>query len=287
MLILLPSVPVGLVEGKTASAPGKIILSGEYAVVFGYSGIAVPAPLHATASFTPNDSLDEIVVHWDAHELWTEYAQDIVNHCLAIDSVPAGTLSIHCDIPLGKGMGSSTAVLIAITKCLLGENCKTEALAIEDALNPGHSGLDFAVIWSNSPVYYKKDTEPKIITLSEDLMTLGLSLIDTGAPDQHTAKLIAWVRERKDKLHDALETIGNCTERLLNGESILTVMRDHNQAQQLLGVVTDKAKNLIKNFEQEGGAAKVIGAGSRTGGCGMVLGVGVNSSIVQSFATYV
>ncbi|MFH0769931.1 MAG: hypothetical protein V1926_00985 [Candidatus Peregrinibacteria bacterium] len=41
----------------TAIAPGKIILSGEYAVVFGYPGIALPAPLTLQATFDKSSKL--------------------------------------------------------------------------------------------------------------------------------------------------------------------------------------------------------------------------------------
>ena len=39
-----------------STAPGKIILTGEYAVVFGYPGIAVPSPLSMTVTLEEDDS---------------------------------------------------------------------------------------------------------------------------------------------------------------------------------------------------------------------------------------
>ena len=53
-------------------------------------------------------------------------------------------------------MGSSTAIVVALARCFLGENCKEEALAIEDIINKGHSGLDFAVIWEERPIRYSR-----------------------------------------------------------------------------------------------------------------------------------
>ena len=43
-------------------------------------------------------------------------------------------------------MGSSTAIVVALARCFLGRNRKDEALAIEDVINKGHSGIDFAAI---------------------------------------------------------------------------------------------------------------------------------------------
>ena len=78
---------------------------------------------------------------------------------------------------------------------------------------------------------------------------------------------------------EPLKTIGNCTERLVRGEPLDAVMRDHNRAQITLGVVPPDVEKLIAAIEQIGGAGKVIGAGSRTGGAGMVLALGNQEGI--------
>lgn len=256
-----------------ASAPGKIILCGEYAVLFGHPGIAIPAQEKVTVTFKKDSELSDIILetgNWKLETGWEEYIQDIINFCIALGSVAPGTLTIENKIPLNKGMGSSTAFVIAICKALLGPDCEKEARTIEDALNPGHSGIDFAVIWNEKPIKFRKGLEPEIIELPKNLLQ-GMKLIDSGDPDQQTPELVAWITERKEELCEALETIGNCTERLLKGEDLKTVIRDHHRAQVELGVVTDKAKELITKIEQEGGAGKVLGAGSKTGGGGMIL----------------
>jgi mevalonate kinase len=58
------------------------------------------------------------------------------------------------------------------------------------------------------------------------------------------------------------------------GEDLQTVMRDHHRAQVALGVVPPDVADMVDGIESTGGAAKVIGAGSRTGGAGMVLALG-------------
>src|SRR3989344_9472569 len=266
---------------RCASACGKIILSGEYAVVFGFPGIAIPAPLRVTATFMENPHLHDIIVDWDTDAEWTAYVQEIINCCISIGSVPAGTLRIKNTIPLGKGMGSSTALVIAITKCLLGENCKNEAQRIENALNPGGSGIDFAVIWNEKPILFSKGADPQMIELSDDLLK-GALLIDSGAPDQATPELVAWVKTREKEIAPVLKAIAACTERLLKGERLAEVLRDHHREQECLKVISEKGKELIKKIEQEGGSAKVVGAGGRTGGSGMVLAVNIDASKVPS-----
>ncbi len=270
---------------STASAPGKIILSGEYAVVFGKRGIAVPSKESVTVTWTKDATLLKPTILWEGIETpWIEYVESILGYLQTHTGPLTGTLSILCDIPLGKGMGSSTALVIAISRCLLGASCKKEARALEDAMNFGHSGIDFAVIWENAPILYSRDKEPEIIDLPKDIL-MHAKLIDSGRPNETTTELVAWMKNRYPAAgtprpgseemitYDAIQVIGNCTERLLKGEPLHTVMRDHHKAQVALGIVPDSTRKIIDQCESEGGSAKVIGAGGRTGGGGMVLAI--------------
>lgn len=263
---------------NTASAPGKIILSGEYAVLFGKQGLAIPAPLRVAVRYSA-EPRDNLVIDWEGPADWQAYIQDIVAHC----HVDHGTLRMNNDLPLGKGMGSSTAFLIAICRCLLGKDCHDQALKIEDALNPGHSGLDFAVIWHEQPTLYRKGTEPQLADIPLELP--GAVLIDTGAPGEQTPELVAWVKDHEAELIKPLETIGHCTEQIMAGADIREIIPIHHQAQVALGVVPEPVQTLIKKIEQKGGVAKVIGAGSRTGSAGMVLAVDITPDDSPEFPT--
>lgn len=256
---------------RTASAPGKIILSGEYAVVFGFPGVAVPAPVGVTAIYTEDLGQPDLQIIWeDAHPKWLEYIEKIIERCQAENDHLYGTLEIEADVPLGKGMGSSTAVIISVCRALLGDDCEVIARSVEDELNPGNSGIDFATIWYNSPIEFRKGEEPKIIRLEKDLLE-NTELIDTGAPNEQTHELVAWMNDHLDKIEPTLHTIGRCSERIIAGQDIKQIVKDHHRAQVELGVVPEEVRELITKIEQDGGAAKVIGAGGRTGGGGMVL----------------
>jgi len=261
----------------TAVAHGKIILTGEYAVVFGYPGIAVPAPLAMQATFEENAASRDLTLKWlgiSGGEIWEDYARKIILHLESVRSIVhspfRGTLTIRNQLPLKKGMGSSTALVIALTRCLLGQGKRTEALAIEDAMNPGHSGIDFAVIWEEQPLYFRKGQEPQTITLPKDLLR-GALLVDTGTPNESTPELVAWIQERvfDPRIKQAMIQIGKCTERLRKGEDIRTVFRDHHRSQVALGVIPKPVQTLIAEIERLGGAAKVLGAGGKTGGGGL------------------
>lgn len=252
-------------------ATGKIIVSGEYAMVFGHPGIAFPSQ-HWISVTWKRDRKRGLQVQWteaDMQPMWKEYLQAVVQRC---DKKAAGTLRVENYIPLGKGMGSSTALLIAACKAILGEECKAQALALENEVNPGNSGMDFAVIWERAPIYFRKGHDPKHVGMPGEVLENAM-LIDTGTPNEATPELVAWVKSRmtEPQVAAAIETIGACTERLAKGEPLHTVMRDHHRAQVALGVVPPHVASFIEAIEKTGGSAKVIGAGGRTGGGGMVL----------------
>ncbi|HAI98391.1 TPA: hypothetical protein DCL30_02495 [Candidatus Peribacteria bacterium] len=280
----------------SASAPGKIILTGEYAVLLGYPGIALPSPQRLQATFSPDEKLHSIITDWegnnDADSPWNKYLQDIVSRCERKMEPQHGVLTIVNAIPLQRGMGSSTALVIAVARCLLGPDCKEDALAIEDEVNPGHSGIDFAVIWQERALLYRKGHEPEPITLPPDLLKNAM-LIDTGKPEETTSELVAWVRGRAEDptVKRAFETISDCTRRLQSvtgnsGPQLRKIIADHHRAQVTLGIVPAHVQELIADIENAGGAAKVIGAGGRTAGGGIVLAIGATEQSIRYIAPH-
>lgn len=269
---------------RSASAPGKIILCGEYAVVFGYPGIAIPSSLRVNVSYAEDKTTQDIHVHWKTpHDaLWDTYIQDIITQCAP---KYGGVLTMENSLPLGSGMGSSTALNIAVCRVLIGEECELKARTIEDLLSPGNSGIDFAVIWNEKAILFSQDDGAEELELPSHLLQ-GAFLIDTGAPTETTTELIGILKLKKehdDKIDAALQTIGQCAERVLNGEHIVSIFSDHHTAQIALGVVPEKVQVLIAQIEAEGGAAKVIGAGGKTGGGGIVLAVGADPKMLSNY----
>lgn len=254
---------------QKAFAPGKIILSGEYAVVFGAPAIALPSPLKTEIRFEPNQKAQGITIENTSHPDST-YIQRIVELIETQHGSLKGSLHIKSTIPVGCGMGSSTALVIAIARCL--HLSKSEALMIEQTLNPNHSGIDFEVIWQNRPLKFIKGQEPEPINIDLSFLNEAI-LMDTGKPNETTSELVEWIKTRNKEqgTRNALHTIGLCTTRLLSGESPLTVFRDHHRAQVALGIVPPNVQKFIEDIEKSGGAAKVLGAGGRTGGGGIVL----------------
>ena len=239
------------------------------------------------------------------------YLYRILDAVTKITGPLSGHLTIENTIPIGLGMGSSTALVIAICRCLLekqhsplscrsgrgagGEGKNDEpkeiAAAIEDAVNPGHSGLDFAVIWEGKPVKFTKANGPTSVDLDLSFLKKAI-LIDTGKPNETTPEMVAWIKDNSlsprsgFKVKGALQTIGHCTERLLKGEDIKEIFKAHHRAQITLGIVPPNVQKFITAIEESGGAAKVIGAGGRSGGGGIVLTIAKNAVTIASSYGY-
>ncbi|MSR67215.1 hypothetical protein EXS65_00075 [Candidatus Peribacteria bacterium] len=268
---------------RSASASGKIILSGEYAVLFGKRGIAIPSDLRMNITLEESQKNNGITIHFvpsplgggeGVGALWIDYARKVAEKIINKAKPVSGTLTIENALPLGKGMGSSTSLIIAMCRCLIGPDSAKIALELENEMNTGNSGIDFTVIWEEKPILFEKDRVPEQIELSSELLR-GMKLIDTGNPSEPTPTLVAWIRSRYEdnepEVRQAIDTIGRCTERILEGESIRDVLHDHHRAQIALGVVPESVQTMIAEIEVNGGAAKILGAGSRSGGGGMVL----------------
>ena len=117
-----------------ATAPGKIILFGEHAVVYGQPAIAVPVmQVRARATITPNitGSPGELRIlapdidldsHWGDLKPENPIAAAItqVISALGIERIPPCTLKVTADIPVASGLGSGAAVSVAVIRALGG-----------------------------------------------------------------------------------------------------------------------------------------------------------------------
>ena len=118
----------------TASAPGKIILYGEHAVVYGQPAIAAPvSKLRARAVVAPDMHAPAGRVHIQAPDIGldaslNELAEDhplaltvrLVLVELGISNPPAFSIRVKSSIPLAAGMGSGAAVAVAMIRALGG-----------------------------------------------------------------------------------------------------------------------------------------------------------------------
>ncbi len=159
----------------SSSAPGKIILFGEHAVVYGYPALAVPViQVQVTATVSQN-ARGGVWIEAPNIDLSSKISDLAPDHPLvsAVKSVfssleivrpPACTVYIQSTIPVAAGLGSGAAVTVAILRSLsefLGKPLPDEqvnrlAFKIEKLYHGTPSGIDNSVITFARPVYFHK-----------------------------------------------------------------------------------------------------------------------------------
>ena len=95
------------------SAPGKIILSGEHAVVYGYPEIL--SAIDRRLNIEIEEGGRELNVLPKEGKLLVGYALELIRDRLGIDEVKNPTVRIDSQIPIGCGLGSSAAFAVALT----------------------------------------------------------------------------------------------------------------------------------------------------------------------------
>ena len=180
----------------TASAPGKIILMGEHAVVYGRPAMAAPVyQVQAAATLTVEEGAAELWI--DAADLNQRFALSTAPAAeplaqalrLTLTAVqrpaPGGELRVRSTIPVAGGMGSGAAVSTAIVRVVAAwagqalPPAAVSALAYEvERLHHGTpSGIDNTVIACAQPVWFVKGQPPQPFAIPH---TFWLVIASTG-----------------------------------------------------------------------------------------------------------
>lgn len=154
------------------SAPGKLILAGEHAVVYGQPAIAMPLQaLRATVSAEAAAIGAGLTVHApDLGAVWRLRAHaplsDLAERALRFLDVaePDATLTISSAIPIASGMGSGAAVGAALVRALAGlAGRELDAAAVsglvyesERAFHGTPSGIDNTVVAYERPIIFQR-----------------------------------------------------------------------------------------------------------------------------------
>ena len=162
----------------SASAPGKIILFGEHAVVYGRPAIAVPVTqVRAKAAVTadPRGAPGQVRIIAKDIDLDVELDDLPQDHPLAqavngvaemlkIERLPALRLQISSTIPIASGLGSGAAVSTAIARGLsafMGHPLTDDqvsyiAFRVDQKYHGTPSGIDNMVIAYAQPVFFMR-----------------------------------------------------------------------------------------------------------------------------------
>jgi mevalonate kinase len=274
----------------TSSAPGKIILFGEHAVVYGRPALAVPvSEVQATATVSEGTrpgvwiSAADISLEAELGDLAAGHPlRSVIRGVFArlgIPSNPSISLQIHSTIPVASGLGSGAAVSVAIIRALssfLGKTLPDEevsALAYEtEKLHHGTpSGIDNSVITFAEPVYF---TKGKPIELLRVGTPFWLVIGDTGvvAPTKESVGDVRRLWEADTtSLEGVFDKIGRIAEqakgRMERGEwrGLGELMNSNHALLRELSVSSNELERLVEAGLGCGALGAKLSGGGRGG----------------------
>ncbi len=275
----------------TASAPGKIILLGEHAVVYGRPAIAAPVwQVRATATVAngaPGSGCRILLP--DVHEAFaladapsTQPLAHVARLALAQAGAPANpdwTITLHSDIPIAGGLGSGAALSTALVRALFAhagvEASPVEVSALvyesERHYHGTPSGIDNTVIAWGMPIWFVRGSEPQPFAPGAPFTLL---IADSGipAPTRETVGDVrrAWQRDpaHLDALFDAIAALANAARTAIETGDAATLgaLFDANQALlETLGVSSAPLERLVAAARAAGALGAKLSGGGRGG----------------------
>lgn len=293
---------------STAFAPGKAILFGEHAVVYGRPAIAVPINrVQAQADVAPGEAgRGVILVAPDLHRTCTlsdAPAQDalraIVENTLTRLKVSTSAdviITVTSTIPMACGMGSGTAVSVAVARALAGyfgvhlpdEAISELAFEVERIHHGRPSGIDNTVVTYERPVYYTRGQPVETLVVGQPFR---LILADTGvsAPTKISVGDVyrSWQTDpqRYDALFDRIGEISQAARLIIEDGDPARLGGLMNENQQLLreiDVSSPEIEKLVAAALQAGAGGAKLSGGGRGGNVIALVSLEVSSSVEEA-----
>ena len=273
-----------------ASAPGKIILFGEHFVVHGTPAIlaAIDKRVTVTSSFTDNNTIRvnselgtlEVPIS-SSYEVKSEFRPFVylANKMVGSNQNVNGLeITINSDIPIGVGLGSSSACCVAATASISGlfkelsseENLKM-SIEAEKTIFPDTSGADCTVCTYGVIIDYDKINGSKKNTDASNLNLLIVNSMIPHSTKRSVEKVSKFKEDNEDRFSQlcVLETklIGEVNLALKNKDLIrLGLKMSENQKYlEEIQVSNDTLRDMMSCLNEISLGSKITGAGD--GGC--------------------
>lgn len=246
--------------------PGKVILAGEHAVVYGKMALSASINKGVRARVVKRGVKNEVV----------RKAIEVAG------GEPQIEVEIESELPVGSGLGSSAAVAAAtigavrahLNRPIDKDELFELTMECERIAHGNPSGIDPATVVYGGLIAFTKGQPFERLKIRKPIKLL---LIETGKPSESTKEMVEMVASKTDK--DAIiNEIGKLTERvrgkLVKGEEIGEDLDQNGRLLEELGVVSEKAKSLSDELRRMGGKVKITGAGGVKTGSGMMMVAG-------------
>lgn len=263
------------------SCPGKIILMGEHAVVYGKPAIVAAIDRRMTAIIKQKMESREGRLEVTPSSL-TDWEAEI---------------NLFSEIPIGVGMGSSAAFSViqaAISYAVQATTVariasKPNLMIINETayqlekIHHGHpSGVDNTICTYGGLLWFQRKNNRSVFKKLVIKNLPEFVLVNTGKPKETTKEMVENVKtkmkneKRQRKIKNLFNKIEKQTKNFLKAlrkkdeELLKDSIKNCQHNLEELGVAGKLAKNVVREIERIGGAAKISGAGGLTGGSGLL-----------------
>ncbi|MDC0240817.1 mevalonate kinase [Candidatus Nitrosopelagicus sp.] len=274
-----------------AKAPGKIILFGEHFVVHGNRAILGAIDKYATVT-SEKTNTENILISSSLGQASIQKDQDvdkvekkfrpffyIAKQVITKNNFDKGiSIKIESDIPIGAGLGSSSACCVAAAASILNLFDKSDekeilelSIQAEKTIFTNSSGADCTVSVHGGIIEYQKKEGFSKIDIENELNFLIIDSEQVHATD----KVVEQVKKFKEENSNVFLELCSEEERLITKaldsmknndlETIGKCMAQNQMYLEQIGVSNDTLLSITKEIEKITFGAKITGAGD--GGC--------------------
>jgi mevalonate kinase len=275
----------------TATAPGKIILIGEHAVVYGRPAIAAPV-WEVTATATISDratgsgcllSAPDIGLCSPLAALGDEQPLALITGLalaqLKVPHEPDWAIEVRSTIPIASGLGSGAALSTALVRAIYthaGQPITPPAVSAlvfesERLYHGTPSGIDNTVIAHGQPIWFVKG-EPPVAFAPNQPLTLTIADSGIRAPTKETVGDVrrGWQTNQAQYEHwfDAIAAIAHAARQAIEVGDVrrLGHLFDENQSLlEAIGVSSPPLEALITAAKTAGALGAKLSGGGRGG----------------------
>lgn len=260
-----------------ATAPLKVILFGEHAVMAGYGCISLAVnPISSVTVCSPGNGAINV----------TDSSSNFFRLDLKTGmSMTNNVVNINVAAPFGCGLGTSASFSVLAAAAIVADSVgfddnlrdyatdaqkkliKSIANAIENKFHGKTSGVDVETIFHGGLIYYRCFFAEQITM--EHLKNFKIMIYHSGIK-KNTGKVLQ--RKFTEKKESILQRIKNIVERVrvvmsnkFSLNEIYPFIRENQDCLVELGLVPDEMKAVVKQLRETGIESKITGAGD--GGC--------------------
>lgn len=273
-----------------SSAPGKIILFGEHAVVYGRPALAIPVTqVHADADVSDSAragiwiDAPDVNLHAELNTLPSDHpVASIINNLfflLRVSPFPNLDIKIKSSIPVASGLGSGAAVTVALVRALTShlnhpmtqEEINAFAYEIEKLHHGTPSGIDNTVVTYARPVYFVKGQPIEIFKVGKPFTIV---ITDTGisAPTKESVGDVRrlWMNDKSrwEPVFDKIGEVSFTARRAIEAgkpELLGELMNENHALLQKLTVSSLELDRLVEAAWDAGALGAKLSGGGRGG----------------------